>query len=100
MRDASGRQRERRHAEQKHEEERETLLLEEPDQATQGLVTVRPQPASKLVADSFRLSPRLLCPSGTPGDADGHVDLFPFRTGRRSGAHRKAEPLTGEGVSQ
>src|SRR5712691_2127995 len=38
--DAAGRQRERRHAEQKHEEDREALLLEEADEAAQGLVAL------------------------------------------------------------
>jgi hypothetical protein len=56
MRDPSGRQRERRNGEQEHEEDRETLLLEELDQAPHGLVALGSQPAFELVADSLRLS--------------------------------------------
>ena len=56
MRDAPGRQRERRDGEQDHEEDRETLLLEKLDQATHGLVALGSQPAFELVADSLRLS--------------------------------------------
>jgi hypothetical protein len=52
---AAGRQRERRDAEQDDEEDREALLLEELDEAGDGLVAVARQPALELLADRGRL---------------------------------------------
>ena len=55
VRGAAGRQRQRRHAEQEHEQDREALLLEQLDEAPEGLLAVALQPAFELVADAVRL---------------------------------------------
>jgi hypothetical protein len=57
---AAGRQRERRHTKQKHEEDRKALLLEEFEEAAQGLVAGGPQPEFELLADFLRLCTRLI----------------------------------------
>ena len=55
VRGAAGGQRQRRDAEQDDEEDREALLLEELDEAGDGLVAVARQPARELIADGGRL---------------------------------------------
>jgi hypothetical protein len=60
VRGAAGRQRERRDTEQKHEEDRKALFLEEFEEAAQGLVAACPQPAFELLADFLRLCTRLI----------------------------------------
>ena len=54
VRGAAGRQRQRRHPEQEDEEDREALLLEELDEAPEGLLAVALQPAIELGADAVR----------------------------------------------
>jgi len=55
VRYATGRQRKRRHGEQKHEENRKAPLAEEVDEAAQRLVAVAFQPALELVAELLRM---------------------------------------------
>ena len=54
VRRAAGRQRQRRHAEQQHEDDREALALEDLDEAPQRLLAVALQPAFELGADAVR----------------------------------------------
>ena len=51
VRDAPGRQRQRRHAEQQHEQDREALLFEQLDQAADRLAVLALEPAFEFVAD-------------------------------------------------
>jgi hypothetical protein len=55
VRGAAGRQRQRRDAEQDHEDDREALLLEKLDEAPEGLLALALQPAFELVADAVGL---------------------------------------------
>ena len=48
----TGRQREGRHAEQQHEQERKALLLEQRDEAAECLFLVTPQPAAEVLTDT------------------------------------------------
>jgi hypothetical protein len=56
---ATGRQRQRGYAEQDDEEDREALLLEELDEARDGLLAVALQPAREPLADRLLLLGRL-----------------------------------------
>jgi hypothetical protein len=59
VRGPAGRQWQRGHAEQDDEEDREALLLEELDEARDGLLAVALQPAREPLADRLLLVGRL-----------------------------------------
>ena len=69
MRDAPGRQRQRGHPEQQHEQQREALLFEQLDQAADGLAALPLQPAFEFVADLGQgvVSPAAASGASSPG---------------------------------
>ena len=56
MRHPTGRQRKRRNTEQQDEKDREALIAERVDKATQGLLAVTGQPSFELIAELQRLA--------------------------------------------
>jgi hypothetical protein len=61
---ATGRQGERRHAEQQHEEDREAPLPEQVDQAPERLLAIAREPSPELVAEPFGRAAEPLAAAG------------------------------------